>query len=96
GADPRLLPLVRSGLVRFDWDPVTSSHPMLGKAGQVVISRYQFFLELPGGTLSQDLPPTVTEFEALVPPGAGVLKFEIIARTASGNNTAVESCFMVL
>ena len=95
-ADPSSMPLVPSGLVRFDWDAVTSSHPTLGKAGRVEISRYQFFLELPGGTLSQDLPPTVTEFDAVVPSGAGrVLKFEIIARTASGNNTAVESCFVV-
>ena len=95
-ADPASLPVVPSGLVRFDWDAVMSSHPTLGKAGRVDISRYQFFIELPGGTLSQDLPPTVTRFEAIVPPGAGrVLKFEIIARTARGNNTAVESCFIV-
>jgi hypothetical protein len=95
-ADPGSLPLVPSGLIRFDWDPVISSHPTLGRTGRVTISRYQFFLELPGGTLSQDLPPAVTEFETLVPAGSGrVLKFEIIARTASGNNTAVESCFIV-
>ena len=35
------------------WDAVMSSRPTLGKAGRVDISRYQFLLELPGGTLSQ-------------------------------------------
>ena len=44
-----------------------------------------------------DLPPDVTEFE--VPSagiGPGTVKFEIVARTATGNNTAVENCFVVL
>ena len=47
--------------------------------------------------LSVDLPPDVTDFE--VPPSittkGGIFKFEIIARTMSGNNTAIESCFSV-
>ena len=45
--------------------------------------------------LSLDLPPDVTEFEipeSLTAAG-GVFKFEIIARTSTGNNTAIESCF---
>jgi hypothetical protein len=50
-----------------------------------------------GVKFSVDLPPTVTEFE--VPTGVINLgkefKFEIIARAATGNNTAVESCFRV-
>ncbi len=77
------------------WDPVTQSHPEIGKAGPVTVSRYQFFVELPGGKLSLDLPPTTTEYE--IPFSAAdrgrVFKFEIIARTSTGNNTAVESCF---
>jgi hypothetical protein len=38
----------------------------------------------------------VTEF--VVPAAnltSGVVKFEIIARTSTGNNTAIESCFVV-
>ncbi len=77
------------------WDPVTTSHPRIGKTGPVQISRYQFFLEYPQGKLSIDLPPTQLAYE---PPFAETdrgrtFKFEIIARTATGNNTAVESCF---
>ena len=91
------LPAVEAGgPVTIDWDPVESSHPTIGKSGPVKIVRYQFFVEQGDFKLSLDLPPTVTEFKVpatvLAP---GVVKFEIIARTATGNNTAVESCFVV-
>lgn len=83
--------------VVIDWLPVTSSHPTVGVAGQVVIERYQFFVEQGDMKLALDLPPWVTMFE--IPPsltaGGGVFKFEIIARTSAGNNTAIESCFTV-
>jgi hypothetical protein len=94
--DAPFLPIVSPPVV-IDWDPVTGSHPDIGKRGRVVISRYQFFVEREGVKLSVDLPPDVTEFE--VPTGVTDLgkafKFEIIARTTAGNNTAIESCFDV-
>jgi hypothetical protein len=83
--------------VFIDWDPVTKSHPEVGATGPVTISRYQFFVERENTKLSLDLPPSVTEFEiptSVTAPG-GVYKFEIIARTSTGNNTAVESCFRI-
>jgi hypothetical protein len=90
------VPLVSTPVV-VDWDPVTSSHPEIGKSGPVQISRYQVFVEREGVKLSLDLPPTVTEFR--VPGGVTALgqqfKLEIIARTTAGNNTAVETCFRV-
>jgi hypothetical protein len=90
------VPLVSPPVV-IKWDPVTSSHPEIGKSGPVTISRYQLFVEREGVKLSLDLPPTVTEFR--VPAGVLALgpqfKLEVIARTTSGNNTAVESCFRV-
>jgi hypothetical protein len=93
-ADP--LPEVVPPVV-IDWDPVTTSHPRLGKSGPVEISRYQLVVEKDATTLSLDLPPDVTELE--IPSGitvkGGDFKFEIIARTTAGNNTAVESCFRV-
>ena len=74
---------------------MTSSHPEIGKSGPVQISRYQLFVERDKVKLSLDLPPTVTEFR--VPASVIALgpqfKFEVIARTTTGNNTAVESCF---
>jgi hypothetical protein len=89
-----VLPVVSAPVV-ITWDPVTRSHPEVGKRGPVKIRRYQLFVEGEGVRLSLDLPPTVTEFE--VPIGITDLgtefKFEIIARTTTNNNTAVESCF---
>ena len=90
------LPRVTSPVL-IDWDPVTTSHPEIGTSGPVTISRYQVFVEGEGATFSLDFPPTVTEVE--VPSGVTaqgkLFKFEIIARTADGNNTAVESCFRI-
>lgn len=92
--DAPVLPEVASPVV-IDWDPVTTSHPEIGKAGRVTISRYQFFVQQGTTKLSVDLPPTATEFEipASITATGGEFKFEIIARTSTGNNTAIESCF---
>jgi hypothetical protein len=92
------LPLIPvGGPVVVSWDPVTSSHPTIGKSGAVTVAQYQFFVEQGAVKFSADLPPTVTSFQ--VPPailaGGGTFKLEIIARTATGNNTAVENCFVV-
>lgn len=83
--------------VLITWDQVTSSHPDIGESGPVRISRYQFFLERDNVKLGLDLSPDVAEFEIPLSLTAGgrLFKFEIIARTSSGNNTAVESCFEV-
>lgn len=93
-ADP--LPTVSSP-VMIQWDPVTRSHPEIGRRGRIEVSRYQLFVEGEGVNLSLDLPPAVTQFE--VPMAVTNLgkefKFEIIVRTTTGNNTAVESCFQV-
>ncbi len=88
---------VVSDPVTIDWEPVTESHPEVGRSGQVTIALYQFFVELEDVKLAVDLPPTITEFQ--VPSAildlASDFKFEIIARTTRGNNTAIESCFQV-
>ncbi|MGH8611847.1 MAG: hypothetical protein ACREYF_07330 [Gammaproteobacteria bacterium] len=87
-----------SAPVLVDWDAVTTSHPEIGESGPVEIVRYQFFVEQTHDTtfkFSVDLPPSKTEFE--IPTEILALstdfKYEIIARTTSGNNTAVEACF---
>jgi hypothetical protein len=94
--DAAALPVVDAP-VTIRWDPVTNSHPELGKPGRIQVSRYQLFVEHDHVVLSLDLPPSVTEFE--VPASVTALgdefKFEIIVRTTTGNNTAIESCFVV-
>ncbi len=80
------------------WDPVTTSHPTIGKAGPVEIAMYQFFVEGEGFKLGVELPPTVTEFQVpseILALGS-TFKFEIIATTDTDNNTAVEHHFTLL
>lgn len=93
--DAAKLPVV-SLPVSVDWDPVTTSHPEIGTPGvDVEIERYQFFVERDDVKISVDLGEDVTEFP--IPDAflsdTGVWKYEVIARTEAGNNTAVESCF---
>jgi hypothetical protein len=94
--DEPALPVV-SGPVVIDWDPVAHSHPTLGRSGTVRIDRYQLFVEQGDVKFGVDLAPDVTEFEvpaAILAPG-GTFKYEVIARTTTGNNTATESCFVL-
>lgn len=93
------LPSVEEPVV-VDWNAVTESHPEIGTRGVAIeVDKYQFVIEKDGGefVVTADLPPDVTAFEipvALTEPGDEI-KFEIIAREANGNQTAVESCFTV-
>ena len=92
--DAESLPTV-SAPVTIQWDRVTRSHPGIGKTGPIKVVLYQLFVEGNGFNLGLDLSPTVTQFRVpvgLTEPGQE-FKFEIIARTTAGNNTAVESCF---
>ncbi len=92
--DAPVLPIVVPPVL-IDWEPVTESHPEIGRTGPVTISRYQFFVEQRETRLSLDLLPTVTEVEipTSITSAGGVWKFEIIARTSTNNNTAIEGCF---
>ncbi len=93
-------PMVSEPVV-IAWDPIVHSHPDIGRTDEPVeITRYQLVVEREEPTLlvySVDLPPTLTELE--VPSGftalGEVFKFEILAREATGNQTAVESCFEI-
>ena len=61
------VPLPRSSGPSFiDWDPVTTSHPEIGKSGPGSNRPLPAVRRAEGVKLSLELPPTVTEFE--VPP----------------------------
>ena len=98
--DAEDLPVV-AGPVIVSWDPVTGSHPTIGRSDPAIeIVGYQFVVEREEPELrvfSVDLPPEVTAVE--VPADfialGDAFKFEIVAREASGNQTAVENCFEV-
>ena len=86
--------------VTISWDPVTESHPEIGKSGDIEVVKYQLVVEREEPTLliyNVDLPPNVTEFpvpDEFIALGTE-FKFEILVREASGNQTAVESCFEI-
>jgi hypothetical protein len=93
------LPAVSAPVI-IRWDPVTPSHPEIGRSGvEIDVEKYQVVVseEDLGVVLSVDLPPTETEFE--VPEDftnlSNAFKFEILVRETNGNQTAVESCFTV-
>ena len=96
-ADP--LPEVGDPVV-ISWNPVTSFHPEVGVPGPIEVVGYQVVVEREEPSLlvlSVDLPPNVTQLE--IPAGfialADEFKFEVLVREASGNQTAVESCFEI-
>ncbi len=94
--------------VMLSWDDVTMSHPDSegGGAGvqppiRVTIHNYEVVVEIDETPFRTSiiLPPGVTEFVvpseilALSDLNDGEVKFEVLAREVSFNQTAVESCF---
>jgi hypothetical protein len=93
------LPVVTAP-VTISWDMVTQSHPTVGETGTIEVVKYQLVAEREEPELlvfSVDLPPDTTSFE--LPEDftdfGEAFKFEIIVRTDTGNQTAVESCFEI-
>ena len=92
--------------VTIEWDPVDASHPDLGSTGDIIVARYQMVaeieLEVDGeeftSVYSVDLPPEVT---SMTIPGEFLelgeeVKYEVLVKEATGGNqTAVESCFLI-
>ena len=100
--DAEPLPEVGTPLV-ISWDEVTKSHPDIGDptdSTDIEVVGYQVVVEREEPTLliySVELPADVTEIEvpdAFIELG-DAFKFEILVTEASGNRTAVESCFEI-
>ena len=90
------VPLVSTPVV-IDWDPVTTSHPEIGKSRAdsdqplPALCRARRHQAESRSTADRDGVPVPSAVIAL----GQQFKFEVIARTTTGNNTAVESCFQV-
>ena len=87
--------------VIISWDPVTLSHPEIGKTNKPIkVVKYEVVVEREEPTLlifSVELPPDVTEVtvpQSFIELG-DEFKFEILVQEKTGNRTAVESCFLV-
>jgi hypothetical protein len=96
--DEGVVPMV-AGPVVLSWDPVTMSHPELGRAGDIEVTRYELAVEVDDTELKLEvtLPPDVT---ALGVPAGFVaqgeeFKFQVLVTDAGGNETSSESCFIV-
>lgn len=97
-----------SGDLIISWEDVTMSHPDLGRTNEPIeVENYQLVVEFEEGELSFILPDGVTEVEIdddLVVELSGVeeepdgvlVKYEVLVREASYNQTATESCFVYL
>ena len=84
----------------IQWAPVIESHPELGRSGEAVtVVKYQVVVEEEESEsiVSIDLPFDATEIEipATFIALGDQFKFEILVKEESGNQTAVESCFVV-
>lgn len=96
------LPVV-SAPVTISWPPVTESHPDLGRSGEMIeVVNYEVVVEIdetPFRT-STILPPSEMDTMSFVVPSEILalgeeIKFEVLVREVSFNQTAVESCFVV-
>ena len=90
-----------SGPFIVSWDPVTHSHPELGRTNELIdVVKYEVVVEREEPTplkFTIDLPPDVTS--VTLPSGLSnsedEFKLEVLVREASGNQTALETCFVV-
>jgi hypothetical protein len=92
--------------VTLNWNPVTQSHPTIGRPGvEVFVHHYEVVgeIEREGGTpeelvFSAILPRFRTKFEFPVDftsLAEDEMKWELITVLGNGNKTAVESCFEI-
>ncbi len=92
--------------VIISWDTVEDSHPDLGKDGDIEVHNYEVVVEIddtPWKT-SIILSPDETSFQvpseildlAEFEEGEAEVKFEVLVRAESYNQTAVESCFVIV
>lgn len=107
GCDAEELPVFKVGKpVIINWYPVTDSHPDLGKPGDIEVHNYEVVVEiddtpwetsiiLPSDVTSFQVPPEILDLVEFDEEGEAEVKFEILVREASGNQTAVESCFVI-
>jgi hypothetical protein len=93
--------------VIITWEPVTESHPDLGKAGNVTVHNYEVVVEIddtpwrtsailtPDATSFQ-VPPEILDMAIFDDEGEAEVKFEVLVRANNHNQTAVESCFVIV
>lgn len=93
------VPLVSDPVI-ITWDPVTESHPTVGKSGPIQVVSYEFAVERAEPTelnFTAILPADVTSFqipEALTASGEE-FAIQVLATDIGGNETSSAGCFVV-
>jgi hypothetical protein len=99
------VPVIAEDDVTISWEPVTMSHPELGRTNEPVeVVNYEIVVEiddtpwkatavLPAGTTEFEVPDEILAIA--LEESDGELKYEVLVREASFNQTATESCFAV-
>lgn len=87
--------------VTISWLPVTLSHSMLGTPNVMIdVVNYEVVVEIDETQYKTSiiLPPEATSFEvpAEILKLGDEIKYEVLVREASFNQTAIESCFEVV
>lgn len=84
------------------WDPVTTSHPELGRPGDVEILRYEVAVERDEPSLKleanvhvEDEPIVAFQVPAGLLDSGDEIKFQVLVQDVGGNETSSESCFVV-
>lgn len=100
--DSEDLPEFTGDDIEIEWEEVTHSHPSIGRINEpVTIVNYEVIIEVPEANwkTSAVLPPDAFSFEIpeeiLELAEEGVVKYEVLAREVSDNQTAIESCFLI-
>lgn len=88
--------------VEIEWEEVTHSHASIGRVNEpATIVNYEVIIEVPEANwkASTILPPDAFSFEVpeeiLELAEEGIVKYEVLAREASDNQTTIESCFLI-
>lgn len=91
----------------ISWDDVTQHHPGLGKPGNIKVHSYEVVVEidetpwktstiLPHDATSFEVPEEILELADFDEEGEAEIKFEVLVRADNYNQTAVESCFIII
>lgn len=80
----------------ISWAAVVSSHPELGRSGNIEVDSYEVAIEGETIDYTVDVEGDVVSIElasGAIPSGEEI-KFQVLVRESEGNETSAESCFI--
>jgi len=90
--------LNQDGQLNISWDPVTSSHPTVGVAGEITIDSYLFVFATENINIEVELNAGTTAY--MVPAefinSGDLVKLEILVKDDTHNQVATEACVLAM